>query len=164
MNLWQFYKDNPSLLETKIGDELAAIAAIVTGSSTKNALNVFVDGGSISSNSNGQPLFSSTKNIYSSALVPYATITTILSYTIVNSFFYIVDVIGWGDTNGEFLIKVDGIVKGGGRTTAASPNFLGEYEFAPIIASLGQVITITSEHYTTSTHEMKANLLGGIIS
>lgn len=46
MNLWKFYKDNPTLLEAKIGDDLAAIAAIVIGSSTKNALNVYVDGGS----------------------------------------------------------------------------------------------------------------------
>lgn len=53
MNLWQFYKDNPTLLEAKIGDELAAIAAIVLGTSSKNALNVFVDGGSISSTPSG---------------------------------------------------------------------------------------------------------------
>lgn len=53
MNLWQFYKDNPTLLEAKIGDELAAIAAIVLGTSGKNALNVFVDGGSISSTPSG---------------------------------------------------------------------------------------------------------------
>lgn len=53
MNLWQFYKDNPSLLESKIGDALANIAAIVTGSSTKNALNVFVDGGGLTTTPSG---------------------------------------------------------------------------------------------------------------
>lgn len=47
MNLWQFYKDNPTLLETKVGDELANFAAIVVGTSAKNALNVFLDGGDI---------------------------------------------------------------------------------------------------------------------
>lgn len=45
MNLWKFYKDNPTLLEAKVGDDLANIAAIVVGSSAKNALNVFLDGG-----------------------------------------------------------------------------------------------------------------------
>lgn len=53
MNLWQFYKDNPSLLETKVGDELAQVAAIVVGTSTKNAFNVFVDGGSVTSSPSG---------------------------------------------------------------------------------------------------------------
>lgn len=47
MNLWQFYKDNPTLLETKIGDDLGYMAAIVAGTSTKNALNVYLDGGTI---------------------------------------------------------------------------------------------------------------------
>ena len=108
--------------------------------------------------------FTNAVNIYGAVLVPYATVTTILSYTVpVGVTFYASQVVCWGDTNGEFLIKVNGVTKGGGRTTAAEANFLGNYVSAPIEALTGQVVTITAEHYNTATRTMKANLMGGKI-
>lgn len=102
-------------------------------------------------------------NEYSELLVPYATVTTVLMYTVpISTSFLIKQVNGWGDTNGEFLIKVDGTVVGGGRTTAADPNFLGNYLSAPITATTGQLVTITAEHYNMTSHIMKANLMGSL--
>jgi hypothetical protein len=108
--------------------------------------------------------FANAVNVYSEALVPYATPTTILSYTVPAAVtFYLTQVMCWGDTNGEFLIKVDGVTAGGGRTTAADPNFPGNYSTAPIVATTGQIVTITAEHYNVATKTMKANLMGGKI-
>ena len=112
----------------------------------------------------GNASFVNAVNEYSSALVPYATVTTILSYTVPAAVtFYGTQVIGWGDTCGEFLIKVDGVVVGGGRSTASYPNFIGDYESAPFVATTGQVVTITAEQYQPSmgAYTMKANLMGG---
>lgn len=100
-------------------------------------------------------------NVYSQVLVPYATITTILTFVVATATFNISSFIGWGDTCGEFLVKVNGVTKGGGRTTAATPTFTADYIDGPIPTLLGDVITITAEHYTITSHIMKANLLGG---
>jgi len=108
--------------------------------------------------------FASAVNIYAELLVPYATVTTILSYAVPAAVtFYGTQVIGWGDTCGEFLIKVDGIIVGGGRSTASYPNFIGDYTTAPFVATTGQIVTITAEQYQPSmgTYTMKANLMGG---
>lgn len=113
--------------------------------------------------SSGDTGFDNTVNSYSETLVPFATVTTILTYSVpLGQTFHITEVIGWGDTNGEFLVKVNNITKGGGRTTAATPNFIGDYVMAPIIASAGDTVTITAEHYNPSARTMKANLLAGI--
>lgn len=101
------------------------------------------------------------QNIYSEALVPYATVTTILTFVVATDTFNISGFIGWGDTCGEFLLKVNGITKGGGRTTAAEPITTPNYLNGPVPTILGDVITITAEHYTVTSHTMKANLIGG---
>ncbi len=100
-------------------------------------------------------------NVYSEILVPYATVTTILTFIVASATLSIFSFVGWGDTVGEFLIKVNGITKGGGRTTAATPTFTADYTSGPIPTVLGDMITITSEHYTITSHVMKANLLVG---
>lgn len=124
-----------------------------------NNLYVRIGGGT-----SGIPVFTSTVNSYSETLVPFATPTTILTYLVpVGQTLYVTEAIGWGDTNGEFLIKVNGITKGGGRTTAADPNFQGEYISAPIIAMAGDTVTIVAEHYNPASKTMKANLLAGIV-
>jgi hypothetical protein len=112
----------------------------------------------------GEETFANAVNIYAEMLVPYGTVTTILSYTVPASVtFYCTQVNGWGDTCGEFLIKVDGVTAGGGRSTASDPNFFGNFVTAPIVATTGQVVTITAEQYQPSmgTYNMKANLMGG---
>lgn len=122
--------------------------------------NLYVN---IGQDSTGGTGFANTVNSYSETLVPFATVTTILTYTVpVAQTLNITQVIGWGDTSGEFLIKVNGLTKGGGRSTAADPNFQGDYRGAPIVAMAGDIVTITAEHYNPSAKTMKANLLGGI--
>lgn len=123
--------------------------------------NLYVNIGQDSTNGTG---FANTVNSYSETLVPFATVTTILTYTVpAAQSLYVTEIIGWGDTSGEFLIKVNGLTKGGGRSTAADPNFFGDYRGAPIVAAAGDVVTITAEHYNPSARTMKANLLGGVI-
>lgn len=122
--------------------------------------NLFVN---IGQDSTGGTGFANTINTYSETLVPFATVTTILTYTVpVAQTLNVTEIIGWGDTSGEFLIKVNGITKGGGRSTAAVPTFTGDYRSAPIVAVAGDLVTITAEHYNPSVKTMKANLLGGI--
>lgn len=123
--------------------------------------NLYVNIGQDSTAGTG---YANTVNTYSETLVPFATVTTILTYTVpAAQTLNVVEIIGWGDTSGEFLIKVNGITKGGGRSTAATPTFTGCYKSAPIVAVAGDVVTITAEHYNPSAKTMKANLLGGII-
>lgn len=127
---------------------------------TDGANNLYVN---IAADSTGGSGFANTVNSYSETLVPFATVTTILTYLVpVSQTLNITRVIGWGDTSGEFLVKVNGITKGGGRSTAAEPNFIGEYQGAPIVAVAGDTVTITAEHYNPSAKTMKANLMGGI--
>lgn len=127
---------------------------------TDGANNLYVN---IGADSTGGTGFANTINSYSETLVPFATVTTILTYTVPTAqTLNVTSVIGWGDTSGEFLVKVNSITKGGGRSTAADPNFQGDYRSAPIVANAGDVVTITAEHYNPSAKTMKANLLGGI--
>lgn len=113
----------------------------------------------------GLPKFDSTVNVFSSALVAFNTVTTILSYLVpAGQTLYITGIDGWGDTDGEFLVKVDGVEEGGGRTTAATPNVQRDYKTAPIIATEGQTVTITACHFNPSAKTMKGNLLGGIVN
>jgi len=113
--------------------------------------------------SSGGTGFANTINSYSETLVPFNTETTILTYIVPDGqTLSILGVVSWGDTDGEFLIKVNGITKGGGRNTAATPVFFGDYRSAPIVANAEDTITITANHYNPSSRTMKANLLGGV--
>ena len=108
------------------------------------------------------PIYTSRVNQYSDALVPYNTETTILSHLVASN----LDILGmecWGDTNGEFFIKVDGTIVGGSRTTAAVPTCSTDYLNAPIQVNAGSIVTITATHYVPTTHTMRANLFGGVI-
>lgn len=121
---------------------------------------VYVD---ILHDSSGGTGFANTINSYSETLVPFNLETTVLTYTVpLGQTLHITEVIGWGDTDGEFFVRVNTIQKGGGRTTAATPNFIGDYSSAPIIANAGDMVTITAHHYNPSAETMKVNLLGGI--
>jgi hypothetical protein len=127
---------------------------------TDGTNNLYVN---IAADSTGGTGYANTVNSYSETLVPFATVTTVLTYVVpLAQTLNILEVIGWGDTSGEFLIKVNGITKGGGRSTAANPNFVGTYQSAPIVATAGDTVTVTAEHYNPSPKTMKINLMGGI--
>jgi hypothetical protein len=139
-------------------------ASPVTGGTRR--IYVADDGGllvHVGNNPSGIPVFDSTVNVYSEALVPFNTETTILTYTVpADQRLYITQVHGWGYTNGEFVIYVDGDAKSGGFTSAAEPNYDGNFVTAPIVADAGQIVTITLSHMNPAAKTMKANLLGGI--
>jgi hypothetical protein len=104
-----------------------------------------------------------TVNVFSEVDAPYATETTILSYTVpITKILDMTSAVGWGTFDGEFLIRIDGTLVGGGRTSAAQRNWVGNYISAPLMAVAGHVVTISITHYSTSVQHFRANLLGGL--
>jgi hypothetical protein len=91
--------------------------------------------------------------------VPYGIETVILTYTPIVAF-HITQIIGWGMYDGEFLLRVNGVIVGGGRTSAAERTLDIEYETAAIPTNPGDVITITILEYGPGLQQFRANLLG----
>lgn len=109
-------------------------------------------------------LFGTPVNVFSEVLALFATETTILTYSVpVGQTFSITRVIGWGDYDGEFLVRVDGTLMGGGRTSAAERTLHLPYNSGPIVATSGQIITVTIIHYSPAIRLFRANLLGGLL-
>jgi hypothetical protein len=93
--------------------------------------------------------------------VPSGVLIAILSYTVpAGKTLSITGAYGWGTFNGEYLIKVDSAIVGGGWTTPSNITLRLDYVAAPIPATAGQVVTVNVTHYATSTQDFKANLLG----
>ena len=90
--------------------------------------------------------------------VPYGIETTILSYTTVSAF-RIAQVVAWGTYDGEFLIRQNGTIVGGGRTSAADRTLDILYG-ATIPTSLGDVITVTILEYGPGLQQFRCNLIG----
>lgn len=85
--------------------------------------------------------------------------TTILSYTN-TGISYITQIVGWGTYVGEFLLRINGTIVGGGRTSTAEQTLNISYEAAPISTSLGDTITLTILEYGPGLHQFRCNLLG----
>jgi len=93
--------------------------------------------------------------------VPSSILTAILSYTVpAGKTLSITGVYGWGQADGEFVIKVDSVVVGGGWSSPSFRTLHLDYIAAPIPATSGQVVTVNVTQYQTSTQDFKANLLG----
>jgi hypothetical protein len=95
--------------------------------------------------------------------VPSGIETTILSYTVVPVTFHIRQVVAWGTYDGEFLIRRNGTIVGGGRTSAADRTLNIAYEAGQIAAINGDTITVTILYYNVNTsgvHQFRVNLLG----
>jgi hypothetical protein len=93
--------------------------------------------------------------------VPAAILTTILTYTVpAGKTLDITGVYGWGQCDGEFLIKVDSVIVGGGWSSPSFRTLRLDYTAAPILANAGQIVTVNVIQYQTSTQDFKANLLG----
>ena len=104
-------------------------------------------------------------NQFGEVMAPPGIETAIITYVVtppIVTAFDIINVIGWGDYDGEFLIRIDGILKGGGRSSAAERTIFLPYDLGPIIAHAGQVITVTITHYAPSSRTFRANLMGGV--
>jgi hypothetical protein len=91
--------------------------------------------------------------------IPATIETTLLTYTVVTPI-HISQLIGWGTYVGEFLIKKNGVIVGGGRTSAAEQTLDVDYETAPIVTAMGDTITVTILHYGPGLRQFRCNLLG----
>jgi hypothetical protein len=95
-----------------------------------------------------------------SDIVPSGIETTVLSYTVVPTTFSIKQLIGWGTYDGEFLIRKNGTIVGGGRTSAADRTLDIVYEAGQIPTVSGDVITVTVLEYGPGMQQFRVNLLG----
>jgi hypothetical protein len=102
-------------------------------------------------------------NEYFQAVMPYATPAIIMQMIVpAGKKFYISQIIGWGDVDGEFTLQVDGITKGGGRASP-SDRTLDIYFSSPIVANDGQLVQIYGEQHFGSSKTLKLNLIGDLI-
>lgn len=139
-----------------------SLLAALKGTQSTRRLLVDPDGGLLVHSTNGETV-GSPVNVFSEVDAMFATETTILTYTVpAGMTLSLTTVIGWGDNVGEFLVRVDGVLRGGGRTSAATLTLDLPYDSAPIIANAGQVVTVTITHYAPATRHFRANMLGGL--
>lgn len=101
----------------------------------------------------GLNLFATTDSVI------YGIETIILSHTVSGSF-AISQVVAWGTYDGEFLIRVNGSIVGGGRTSAADRTLNVVYGVAPIPTTTGDVVTVSVQEYGTGLQQFRVNLLG----
>jgi hypothetical protein len=99
---------------------------------------------------------STTVNIFATADATFGVETTILSYTN-TGIKWITQVIGWGQYDGEFLVRINGTIVGGGRTSAADRTLQLDEPFSTIS---GDVITVTILEYGPGLQNFRANLIG----
>ena len=101
-------------------------------------------------------------NVFGEMDVLFSVETTIVSYTVpLTKTLDLTSIVGWGDYVGEFFVRVDGVQRGGGWTTAAQITLILPFDDAPIIATPGQVVTVSVIHYSPAMHHFKANICGG---
>jgi hypothetical protein len=90
--------------------------------------------------------------------IPSGTETPILTYTN-TGISTINQIIAWGTYDGEFLVRVNGNIVGGGRTSGADRTLNISYEEGiPTIS--GDVITVTILEYGPGLQQFRCNLLG----
>lgn len=88
--------------------------------------------------------------------VTYGTETVILTYTN-TGISTVTQFIGWGTYDGEFLLRINGTIVGGGRTSAAQRTLQVVASFPTVISD---VITVTILEYGPGTQQFRANLIG----
>jgi hypothetical protein len=92
--------------------------------------------------------------------VPSGVETTVLSYTVPVASFHVIRLVGWGTYVGEFLIRRNGSIVGGGRTSTATQTLDVSYAVAPIPAVSGDTLTVTVLQYGPGPRQFRVNLLG----
>jgi hypothetical protein len=99
-------------------------------------------------------------NEYADALMPLSTPAIIYSYTVPTSkTLSIFQLIGWGDVDAEYLVKVDGVTKAGGRSSP-SDRTMDLYFSAPISATAAQLVQIFGEQNYAASKVLKINIMG----
>lgn len=86
--------------------------------------------------------------------------TTVLTYTVPVAVFSITQLVGWGTYVGEFLIRKNGSIVGGGRTSTATQTLVIPYIDAPIPTVNGDTIIVTVLQYGPGPRQFRVNLLG----
>ena len=119
----------------------------------------------IESDVSGLAGFNNTVNYFVEALIPTNTSTVLYtSTTVLSTKFKLLSVFGWGVFDGEFLIKINGSIKGGGRTSAANRTLYLDYSAAPIVASQNDILEVYVEHFAGSSKVFRCNILGSIFN
>lgn len=96
----------------------------------------------------------------SSDAVPSGVETAVLTYTVPTATFNITQLVGWGTYVGEFLIRKNGTIVGGGRTSTATQTLILPYDGTPIATVNGDTITVTVLQYGPGPRQFRINLLG----
>ena len=97
------------------------------------------------------------------AAVSPSTLTAIVTYVVPGGNTLLIrGIVGWGTYDGEFVVKVDSTVVGGGWSSPADRTLQVDYSAATIPATAGQTVTVNVVHYSTTTQTFKANLLGAL--
>lgn len=97
-----------------------------------------------------------TVNIFATADASYGVETTILSYTNVG-ITWVTQIVGWGQYDGEFLVRINGTIVGGGRTSAADRTLQLNEPFPTV---MGDAITVTILEYGPAAQNFRVNLIG----
>lgn len=95
-------------------------------------------------------------NIFSTGSASYGVETTILTYTNVG-ISWVTQIVGWGQYDGEFLIYINGVPVGGGRTSPANRTLQLSEPFSTID---GDIITVTILEYGPGMQQFRCNLIG----
>jgi hypothetical protein len=98
--------------------------------------------------------------IASSDTVPSGIETTLLTYLVPTPTFHISQLVGWGIYDAEFLIRKNGTMVGGGRSSPADRTLNILYGDAQIAAVSGDTITVTVLQYGPGTQQFRVHLLG----
>ena len=103
----------------------------------------------------------STFNSFGQASVGPAMFGTIVSFT-PSSATKLVGVVGWGDTDAEYVVLIGGVEVGGFRTSPSHRSVQISYKQAPIDVGAGITVEVKAKHELAQTVSLKANILGGI--
>lgn len=101
---------------------------------------------------NGVNIFATNSSI------PFGIETTLLTYTTVTTL-NIKQFIGWGTYDGEFLLRLNGVIVGGGRTSAAQRTLDINYDVG-VSTSPGDLVEVTILEYGPGIQQFRANLIG----
>lgn len=107
-------------------------------------------------------------NVYGANTVPGGGVeTVILTATIlVGTTALIETLVAWGDVDASYLLKVDGVIVAGGRTSISEPTLDLNYGKGSIVVkatTVNRIITVTAQQFSNSAHELSANIAGGLV-
>jgi len=150
-----------------ISDPIATVTALLASVQVKDIANTVINPATEDGNlativsllSGGG---SSAANVYQSASIAGGGVTgTILTYVVpVLKTLNITTLICWGDVDASYVIKVNGVAKGGGRSSIATPTLIIPYGTGSIKATTGQTVTVEGQQFSNAAHTLNATVAG----